>query len=77
MLACEACHGPLVLHVKGGAKIANAVIERDREACLVCHRMLLSRPKRFRQIQETAHHQAGADKGKACLDCHNPHAPRA
>lgn len=46
-LSCESCHGPLGHHVADGRKIADALVNYSRVACLGCHNNLVSLPAGF------------------------------
>ncbi len=73
---CETCHGPGAAHVEAGG---DAPIRRPdgREACLVCHRLLLARPGDFAQVVPAAHYEfvGVADPETPCTACHDPHEP--
>ncbi len=73
---CEDCHGPGGAHVED-AKTDNIKVNREREACIVCHRLLPARPGAFPQISWRDHFKQWGvvdDKTK-CLDCHDAHEP--
>jgi len=73
---CEDCHGPGDAHAKE-AKSDNIVIDRSRDACLVCHRLLSARPGAFAQVSWRDHFkQMGVTDDKtACVACHDAHEP--
>jgi hypothetical protein len=90
--ACESCHGPIVHHVKGNQKIANAIVDNSRENCLNCHQKLESRPVEFKQIDIEAikvaveanksfdgpsKHKKLVDDTVQCVRCHDFHDPGA
>jgi hypothetical protein len=68
-VSCESCHGAGQDHVDAPDEHA-PVRPTSRDACLTCHRYLLSRPNGFPQVLELTHN---ADK--ACVICHDPHDP--
>lgn len=73
---CEVCHGPLGRHVQEGKKIEKAPIDRSFTLCARCHRKIAGRPEKFPQIALDQHMDGEATKGKACLECHEPHSPK-
>jgi hypothetical protein len=68
-LACETCHGPCKSHIDDPEKFTPPA-PRDRKYCTLCHGYNPSRPSGFPQILSENH-----NPGKACMSCHNPHAP--
>jgi hypothetical protein len=73
---CEDCHGPGDLHVKD-QKTESIAVDRSRDGCLVCHRLLSARPGAFAQVSWREHFkQRGVtDDTTACLACHDAHEP--
>lgn len=74
-VSCEVCHAPLGLHVRDGAKIADMRVDRSHALCARCHRKIDGRPAAVKQVVLEQHVQ-GTLGPEACLDCHDPHAPR-
>jgi hypothetical protein len=74
-VSCEVCHAPLGLHVRDGAKIAAMRVDRSYGLCARCHRKIDGRPAAVKQVVLEQHVQ-GALGPDACLDCHDPHAPK-
>ena len=73
MLSCETCHGASSAHAEEameGSFEKMPTVPSTREACLVCHGYLPSRPTGFPQVIELQHNAM-----KACMKCHNPHDP--
>lgn len=68
-LSCEVCHGPAAVHANAPDEVLPD-IPRGRTACPICHNYNPSRPSGFPQVIEARH-----NPGKACVTCHNPHAP--
>jgi hypothetical protein len=68
-LGCETCHGPAAGHAADPGSVKPSA-PRDRKFCPVCHAYDPSRPTGFPQINPTSHNPL-----KACISCHNPHAP--
>lgn len=66
---CETCHGPGAEHVKTGE---SAVVDVSREFCGLCHATLVSRPDDFPQVDMDE-----MGDGEQCVNCHDPHSPRA
>ena len=70
-IICENCHGPGAGHPD---EIESLPINTSRDHCLRCH-ALLDYPNNGRAavpgIDDATHM-----KGKACVQCHNPHHPR-
>lgn len=71
---CQNCHAPLSYHIYGD-EVKEMPINRSPDLCLLCHKVLASRPVDFPQIDLDAHlKDAGAElKPGVCLTCHNPH----
>jgi hypothetical protein len=69
-IGCEACHGPLMAHVKaaGGQKPARP---DSRVICPRCHYARPWKPKAFPQVVVAEHSPEGP-----CTACHKPHAPK-
>lgn len=59
VVSCETCHG-----VDLGDGTPRTI------ECMTCHRPLKARPASFPQVSPKAHHPE-----RACLGCHDPHAP--
>jgi hypothetical protein len=75
-VTCETCHGPGLAHVDAGGD--GAIRRPDgRDACLVCHRLMLARPGEFPQVTPAEHLQSVgvADLETPCITCHDPHEP--
>jgi hypothetical protein len=73
---CETCHGPGTQHVSADGD--GAILRPNgKEACLVCHRLLLARPGEFAQISVEDHYRyvGVAEPATQCIDCHDPHEP--
>lgn len=68
-LSCEVCHGPAARHVDAPDEYVPDA-PRGRGYCPLCHGYNPSRPTGFPQIITALH-----NPGKACMTCHNPHAP--
>lgn len=68
-LSCEVCHGPAAQHIEDPENI-KPTKPHGRDFCILCHGYNMSRPSGFPQILPNTH-----NPGKACLGCHNPHAP--
>jgi cytochrome c7-like protein len=68
-VSCESCHGAAADHVDAPDEHA-PLRPTSRDACLTCHRYLLSRPNGFPQVLELTHNPE-----KKCVTCHNPHDP--
>ena len=68
-VACEACHGPAAAHTEAPME-HKPPAPRGRGYCPLCHGYDPSRPTGFPQIDPVAHNPL-----KACISCHNPHAP--
>jgi hypothetical protein len=79
-LDCEVCHGPAGAHARGGARIAEARIDRSFANCARCHRRIDGRPASFPQVVLEQHLRdqgaPGRAEGAVCLDCHDPHGPK-
>jgi len=73
---CEACHAPLGKHVRDGAVVEKMPIDFSFTLCSRCHRKIAGRPEKFPQIALDQHQDGEATKGKACLECHDPHSPK-
>ncbi len=76
-LSCESCHGALADHVRGGKKIAAAVVDNESTwQCLNCHETLITRPPDFPlfSVNRVQEHKEVAG-GMLCVTCHNPHDP--
>ncbi len=75
-VACESCHGPGLAHAEAGG---DGTIRRPdgRDACLVCHGLMLARPGEFPQVTPDEHlaFVGVADRELACVTCHDPHEP--
>jgi len=73
---CETCHGSGTLHVDADG---DGDIHRPdgKDACLVCHRLLLARPGEFAQVKVEEHYRfvGVEDPATLCIDCHDPHEP--
>lgn len=87
---CEACHfQPYTLQENrlDGHPQKSMAPDRSRDACVVCHQFLPSRPAAFPQVKDVAEHidtywgmvsdqlpkeTAG---GASCITCHDPHTP--
>lgn len=74
-VSCEICHGPLGLHVREGAKVAEMRVDRSYALCARCHRKIDGRPAGFPQVALEQHVQ-GSLGPQVCLDCHDPHSPK-
>ena len=68
-VACEVCHGPQQAHVADPVSVTPPA-PRDRGFCPRCHAYNASRPTGFPQIDPLVHNPL-----KACINCHDPHAP--
>lgn len=68
-LSCEVCHGPAARHIDAPDEYVPDA-PRGRGYCPLCHGYDPSRPTGFPQIVTALH-----NPGKACMTCHNPHAP--
>jgi hypothetical protein len=68
-LACEACHGPAVMHIDDPLTTKPSA-PRKRKFCPVCHAYDPSIPTGFPQINPILHNPL-----KPCITCHNPHDP--
>ena len=68
-LGCESCHSPSAAHAED-PEAATPTAPRDRKHCPVCHAYDSARPTGFPQINPRSHNPL-----KACITCHNPHAP--
>ena len=69
-LSCEVCHGPAAEHAEAPDEFTPSA-PRGRGYCPLCHGYNPSRPLGFPQILPNMH-----NPGKACMTCHNPHAPK-
>ena len=69
-VSCESCHGPLAGHAGGGEPLKPSHPD-GRTTCIGCHVKSVSKPSAFPQVDVADH--AGDN---ACIDCHNPHAPK-
>jgi len=74
-LACESCHGALADHVKEGKKFADAKVDKSRTQCLLCHQVLISRPKDFPQFSMDIRRHKTMKETTVCVKCHDPHEP--
>jgi hypothetical protein len=68
-VACESCHGAAADHVDAPDE-HSPLRPTSRDACLTCHRYVMSRPTGFPQVMETMH-----NPDKVCVTCHDPHDP--
>lgn len=70
---CEACHGPTSAHLASleADDLVVPFIPLERSHCNQCHAYDPAKPNGFPQIDQNAHYPV-----KACLSCHNPHAPK-
>ena len=69
-IACETCHGPCQAHVDD---YENVRVDKpsSRDHCALCHALNPARNKKvITQIDPKEH-----NIDKACIECHNPHAP--
>jgi hypothetical protein len=67
-VSCESCHGPSLKHVENSEKFGSYLNE-SRDFCLLCHKLLPSKPGFMPQIRE-----GHANLRPSCLECHDPHA---
>jgi hypothetical protein len=75
-LNCESCHGPLVDHVQGDKKTADAIVmDESNGQCLNCHSELISRPKDFPQFTSEVRRHEAKREDTSCLKCHDAHDP--
>jgi hypothetical protein len=74
-VSCEVCHGPLRRHVKPDGVVTAPAVDRSPALCARCHRKLEGRPARFPQVV-LEEHVPGPLEERACLGCHDPHAPK-
>lgn len=68
-VTCEVCHGPGAMHIEAPDEYTPGA-PRERGQCPLCHGYNPSRPSGFPQILSELH-----NPGKACMSCHDPHAP--
>lgn len=68
-VSCEVCHGPAAAHAESPGEIKPPA-PRTRGYCPLCHGYDPTRPTGFPQIDPVTHNPV-----KACISCHNPHAP--
>jgi len=68
-VTCEVCHGAAAAHIDAPTEVKLRA-PRERGQCPLCHGYNPSRPTGFPQIDPATHNPA-----KACISCHNPHAP--
>jgi formate-dependent nitrite reductase cytochrome c552 subunit len=76
VVSCEVCHAPLGVHVKAGDVVAAMPVDRSVRLCGFCHRKIDGRPAGFPQVVFEKHVEGGLGP-KGCLDCHDPHSPKA
>jgi hypothetical protein len=70
-LSCETCHGPGLEHVNSTDSIMPVRLPKGRDFCLLCHRKDAARTvDNIVQVDPDKH-----NKGKDCIECHNPHSP--
>ncbi len=73
---CEICHDSGRQHVlKGGGLKVAIKVDRNKNACLICHQKVIGKPQDFPQIVLQRHYNQRKNKNKLCIDCHNPHYP--
>ena len=70
-ISCESCHGAAARHAEDPGA-ATPVKPASRELCARCHAANTGKPSWYRTVDIPDH--AG---DAACIDCHNPHDPRA
>ena len=68
-VSCEVCHGPAAAHIEEPDEFTPEA-PRGRGKCPLCHGYNPARPSGFPQILPELH-----NPGKACMTCHDPHAP--
>jgi hypothetical protein len=69
VLRCEACHGPLAVHVEDPEKpVAKVGVDH---LCLGCHLQLTGRPESQPQVLPGDH-----GDNDPCISCHKPHRPK-
>ena len=73
---CEDCHGPGAMHIADPEKVKPPK-PKGKEACLVCHRQMPSRPGPFPQVKREEHYAfvGVKDPNVDCTQCHDPHEP--
>ena len=70
-LACETCHGAAAKHAYADdPEEMTPLLPTSREACLQCHRYMVSRPTGFAQVFSELHNARDL-----CINCHDPHDP--
>ncbi len=69
-VSCESCHGALAAHAAGDEPL-KPTRPNGKTLCVSCHLASPSKPVAFPQIVVADH--AGDN---ACIECHNPHAPK-
>ena len=69
-VACEVCHGAAAAHADSPSDHRPSK-PRQRQFCILCHAYDPARPTGFPQIDPATHNPA-----KACMSCHDPHAPQ-
>lgn len=84
-LSCEACHGPLSIHIQNGRRAGKAEIDTTPAVCLNCHGLLASRPATFPQTRLVRRHDEIAQdrpmrhkkltSDARCDRCHGFHDP--
>ena len=74
-VSCEACHGPLILHVADGKVTGKMPVDKSYTLCAYCHRRIQGRPEKFPQVV-LEQHVTSKLEGPVCLDCHDPHSPK-
>ncbi len=75
-VSCEVCHGALGIHVRDCDILGPMPVDRSATLCARCHRKIDGRPASFPQIALEQHAGGEATRGKACLECHDPHSPK-
>lgn len=78
-LSCEACHAPVMEHIKDGKKFADMPVKRGEtqvSLCLKCHQTVVGRPVKFPMIKFPDHlEQQKVKTTHTCDQCHTVHAP--
>jgi len=78
-IACQACHGPALEHVRSKGKEKAPAMPTEAEPltnlCMLCHALRAGLPKGFKTISdfETHRDDMGGQDEETCVDCHDPH----